>query len=170
MNLGFEGYPYTWRNRWEEGFIQKMIDRALATNEWVQGYQQAVVKNVVLEGSDHAMLVLSTKVDQPKRNKRFMYDPRWNQRDQCNEVVQSCRGNMLSGVPGNILVANLKRVHHGLVMWRKKAGRNEHKEILCLKEILCHEYQKPGFNDQGIWDLETDLTQAIRKEEIYWCT
>lgn len=31
-----------------------MIDRALATDEWVQCYQQAVIKYVVLEGSNHA--------------------------------------------------------------------------------------------------------------------
>lgn len=45
--------------------FRKRLDRALAINEWVQCYQQAIVKHVVLEGSDHAMLVLSTDVDIP---------------------------------------------------------------------------------------------------------
>lgn len=35
----------------------------------MQCYQQAVVKHVVLEGSDHAMLVLSTDVDIPRQQK-----------------------------------------------------------------------------------------------------
>lgn len=78
IRFRFEGYPYTWKNRHEEGFIQERIDHALAINEWVQCYQQAIVKHVVLEGSDHAMLVLSMEVDQPRRKKRFMYDPRWS--------------------------------------------------------------------------------------------
>lgn len=38
LDLGFEGYPYTWRNICKEGFIQERIDCALATNEWVQCY------------------------------------------------------------------------------------------------------------------------------------
>lgn len=66
LDLGFEGYPYTWMNRRRKGFIQERINRALATKEWVQCYQQAVVKHVVFEQSDHAMLVLSTNVDQPQ--------------------------------------------------------------------------------------------------------
>ncbi|KAM1398237.1 hypothetical protein ACFX2I_015708 [Malus domestica] len=91
LDLGFEGYPYTWRNRREEGFIQERLDRVLATHEWVHNYQQAVVKHVVLEGSDHAMLVLSTEVDQPRRKKRFMYDPRWSQDPKCDEVKNEGR-------------------------------------------------------------------------------
>lgn len=76
LDLGFEGYPFTWRNRREKGFIQVCIDRALATNDWVSFYPNAVVKHVVLEGSDYAMLLISTETRQPLWKKRFMYDPR----------------------------------------------------------------------------------------------
>lgn len=44
-----------------------------------------MVQHVVLEGSDHVMLVLSTEVEQPRRRKRFMYDSRWNQEVKCEE-------------------------------------------------------------------------------------
>ncbi|XP_070672186.1 uncharacterized protein [Malus domestica] len=57
LDLVFVGYPYTWRNRKEEGFIQERLDRALATHDSIQSYQQTVVKHVVLEGLDHAMLM-----------------------------------------------------------------------------------------------------------------
>lgn len=50
LDLGFEGYPFTWLNRRDEGFIQERIDRALTTNDWVRCYPNAVVKRMVLEG------------------------------------------------------------------------------------------------------------------------
>lgn len=74
----------------DEGFIQERLDRVLATHNWVKKYHQAIVKHVVLEGSDHAMLVLSTVIDQPRKTKRFMYDPRWNLDPSCEEVVCDC--------------------------------------------------------------------------------
>lgn len=69
LDLGFEGYPYIWRNRHDEGFIQERINRALATNEWLNCYLNAGVKHVALEGSDHVMLILSMEVVQPRRKR-----------------------------------------------------------------------------------------------------
>lgn len=94
----------------------------------------------MLEGSNHAMLMLSTEVGQPQWKKQFMYDPRWNQDDQCAEMVQNEWGNDQGGSPGHRLVNNLKKVKHGLLMWRKRAERNEHKEICWLKEALRNAY------------------------------
>lgn len=62
----------------------------------------------MLEGSDHAMLVLLIEVDQTRRKKRFMYDPRCNREDQCAKVVRSCWGSGHGGAPDLKLVANLK--------------------------------------------------------------
>lgn len=45
-------------------------------------------------------------------------------------------GNRCGGASDLKLAANLKRVRHGLLMWRKKAGRNEEKEICRLKELI----------------------------------
>ena len=65
-----------------------LFRKALATNDWVNGYPNVVVNHVVLEGSDDAMLLLSTKMVQPRRKRQFMYDPRCNQDERCDEVVR----------------------------------------------------------------------------------
>lgn len=90
LDLDFHSYPFTRRNRCDDGFIQERLDRALATEEWVQCYQQAVVKHVVLEGSNHAMLVLSTDMNLLRLRRRFMFNPIWNQDEKCAEVVRDC--------------------------------------------------------------------------------
>ncbi|XP_050142216.1 uncharacterized protein LOC126618176 [Malus sylvestris] len=96
LDLGFEGYSYTWRNIQEEGFIQERLDCALATHDWVQSYQQAIVKHMELEGSDHVMLVLSTEVNQPRH---LMHNLRkvkhrlvtWQKNEGHNEQKEICR-------------------------------------------------------------------------------
>ncbi|CAN6691340.1 unnamed protein product [Malus baccata var. baccata] len=50
MDLGFEAKP-----------IQQRLDRGLATMEWQNLYPENTIRHVVLEGSDHALLFLSTE-------------------------------------------------------------------------------------------------------------
>lgn len=83
------------------------------------------------------MLILSTEVVQPWRKRQFMYDPWWNQDKQCGEVVRNGWGSDHGGSSTHMLVTNLKKVKHGLLMWPKKAGRNEQKEI-CRKNFEMH--------------------------------
>ncbi|KAM2044901.1 hypothetical protein ACFX1T_009163 [Malus domestica] len=57
MDLGYEGYPFTWRNNRESLPIQQRLDHGLATLGW---FPNTKIKHVILEGSDHALLFLST--------------------------------------------------------------------------------------------------------------
>lgn len=62
LELGFVGYPVTWRNRRDDGPIQQRLDRGLTISEWVNVYPNARVLHEVLEGSDHSMLILDMDV------------------------------------------------------------------------------------------------------------
>ncbi|KAB2626693.1 hypothetical protein D8674_020311 [Pyrus ussuriensis x Pyrus communis] len=62
-------------SEFDEGCIQERLDRALATHNWLQSYQQAVMKHVVLKGSDQCYC-----------KKQFMYYPRWNHDPKCDEM------------------------------------------------------------------------------------
>lgn len=72
------------------------------------------------------------------------------------------------GSPALKLVNKLNKVRNGLIGWRKRAGRNEQKEIIRLKEELRQAYQQPTFNGFWIREMEVELKRAIRNEEIYW--
>lgn len=63
LDLGFVGYPFTWRNRRHEGGIQEPLDKGLWSTLWLHHYPEATVSNQVVEGSDHSMLNLSRKLN-----------------------------------------------------------------------------------------------------------
>ena len=57
-----QGYPYTWeRGRGTPGWIEEKVDRALATRDWFQKFQGAVVLNADTSASDHTTIFLCTK-------------------------------------------------------------------------------------------------------------
>lgn len=43
--------------------------------------------HVVLEGSDHYMLLLTTKKSEEWRGRRFMYDTRWSKMEECQMIM-----------------------------------------------------------------------------------
>lgn len=102
----------------------------------MKDYQQVIVKHVVLEGSDHAMLVLSTVVDQSRRTKRFMYDSRWNLDLSYEKVVCDCWGGAHGVMHAHQLARNLRKVKYGLLAWRKNERRNEQREIYRLNDVI----------------------------------
>ncbi|CAN6724078.1 unnamed protein product [Malus baccata var. baccata] len=87
MDLGYEGYPFTWRNNRESLPIQQRLDRGLATMGWNNMYPDTTIGHLVLEGSDHAMLVLSTEKIHVRRGMMFSYDARWSKLDECRDIV-----------------------------------------------------------------------------------
>ncbi|CAL8168515.1 unnamed protein product [Prunus armeniaca] len=48
MDLGFDGYPFTWRNRRESGLIQERLDRGLTLEKWLELYPEARVTHQIL--------------------------------------------------------------------------------------------------------------------------
>ncbi|CAN6570393.1 unnamed protein product [Malus baccata var. baccata] len=59
IDLGFVGYPFTWRNNQKAKPIQQRLDRGLATMGWHDLFPENIIRHVILEGSDHALLLLS---------------------------------------------------------------------------------------------------------------
>ncbi|KAM2181481.1 hypothetical protein EV2_033006 [Malus domestica] len=50
LDLGFEGYPYTLRNKQDDRLIQQWFDRGVVTSGWMEMFSQVKINHVTLEG------------------------------------------------------------------------------------------------------------------------
>lgn len=164
LNLGFIGYLYTWRNRREEGPIQQRLDRGLATNGWVNMYPEAKVLHEVLEGSDHAMLILDTVLRPFIRRRQFIYDSRWNKEEECQGIVRKNWGRGFMGSYAFKVVEKLKWVHRLLQGWRRTSGRNSRVRAEVLKAKLRQAYKSSHFVNEEVRRKENELKCLIKEE------
>ncbi|CAB4308255.1 unnamed protein product [Prunus armeniaca] len=103
LDLGYEGCPFTWRNRQDDG---------------------ARVVHQVAEGSDHVMLLLYTLHSSPRRASRFIFYPRWSALERCHDLVKERWRRGFRGSRGLQVFEKLKWVQKGLVHWKRQEWRN----------------------------------------------
>ncbi|KAM2339605.1 hypothetical protein ACFX1X_019159 [Malus domestica] len=122
----------------------------------------------VLEGSDHAMLILGTNVAPLSRRWRFIYDARWNKVDECHDIVATSWRRGVMGSYAFWVVEKLKGVRYGLQNWRRLKGCNSKACIDALKRELRLAYKSPIFASDDIRRKEGELKRMIKEEEAYW--
>ncbi|CAB4283737.1 unnamed protein product [Prunus armeniaca] len=88
LDLGYEGCPFTWRNRRDDGGIQGRLDRGLANDHWLRVYPEVHVVHRVAEGSNHVMLLLYTLHTSRRRASRFIFNPRWSALEKFHDLVK----------------------------------------------------------------------------------
>ncbi|KAM1612549.1 hypothetical protein ACFX1R_002073 [Malus domestica] len=170
MDLGFVGYPFTWRNNQEAKPIQQRLDRGLATMgwHWQDIYPKNTIRHVVLERSDHALLFLSTEKVKAWRGRKFSYDARWSKMEECRQLVVEEWKDKHGGSHAFRFFEKLKALRHRLKDWYRGRGRNSKKVIEQLKEEIRAAYMSTDFASDVVKMKERELRAAHRNEESYW--
>lgn len=168
MDLDYEGYPFTWRNNQDARPIQQRLDRGLATMEWHNLYPNTKIRHVALEGSDHAMLSLSTENVKAWRGRKFNYDSRWSKSEECRDLMVGDWKARLGEPHAFRFCEKMKSLRRSLKVWYRGRGRNSQKNIDLLKEEIRVAYNSSDFATVEVKQKESELKAAHKNEEIYW--
>uniref|UniRef100_A0A7N2LRF7 CCHC-type domain-containing protein n=1 Tax=Quercus lobata TaxID=97700 RepID=A0A7N2LRF7_QUELO len=141
IELGFSGYPYTWRNgRPNEAFVEEMLDRACATLGWSELFLTAKVIHLTVSYSDHDPLLLDTAPSTLNHHRQ--------RRLQRHRVAQ-CRLD--------------------LVAWSRIAFGNT-RDCLDRKQKELEELVENGYglNMDTINGLKKEINDLLHHEEVFW--
>lgn len=119
--------------------------------------------------SDHSMILLDTKYDLPKCNKRFSFDKRWIRKEGVEEVIHEVWKCECYGTPMFKVASKIKKYRMALLKWNKQQMSNSAIRISQLKKELDALRDKKGQRDWEQWHvLKSQLDSVYTGEEMYW--
>lgn len=126
IDLGFSGYPYTWRNgRPDEALVEERLDRACATLVWSELFPTTKVIHLNVSYSNHDPLLLDTAPSTPNHHcghhiQRF--EEKWVSHPECEaKIRKSWTQAQTSGSPMHCLFKKIKKCRSDLVAWSRIA-------------------------------------------------
>ena len=174
VDLGFQGYQFTWNNgRPAEAFVQERLDRAFATDTWMNIFPNAKVTHLQASYSDHLPILITTTNPnqtgcQKKLPKRF--EEKWVSHPDCEAVVHEA-WNMEVPHRSSVfrLFEKIKRCRLALVEWNHTTfggGKDKLKERQLELEALVNQNQADHL--PRIKELEAEINTILNQDKLFW--
>ena len=171
-DLGYSGPDFTWCNMQEgENHVYLRLDRALATNDWINYFNGTRVLHLVDSTFDHcAMLIADCIAVQPLRKRRFHFEEMWTKKEECKEIIKNAwEGCLHQGTPKGIVTC-LQNYAADLVRWNKSVFGYVPKQIQskrkALNELILQDRNR--IMGKEINSLRREIKDLLDCEEILW--
>ena len=115
-DLGYYGPNYTWCNMKEGSNRTSLrLDRAFATNEWLEHFKDPTVHHLAESTSNHCILAITDSPLPSCRGKRhFHFEAMWVKREDCHGVIEAAwHSGTLSATPKRV-ASNLQICENAL--------------------------------------------------------
>lgn len=99
-------------------------------------HDNAEVKHLLRQSSDHALLVLDTNPQRTKTRARFIFDSKWTQLPKCEEMVKTEWDKPVQGSSMFRVKQKLKLCKNSLIKWRKTHNRNASMTIESIQQEM----------------------------------
>jgi exonuclease III/ribonuclease HI len=170
IDLGFEGYPFTWSNkRGDEANIQCRIDRAMGNEAFVHRFSPIKVKHLPRFGSDHAAILIGleavTEWHNRRRKRLFRFEESWSKDSKCEDLIRQNWNNS----PGTCLEKIGKLKHLGTAFDDHDLGKIK-KELGRIERLLTDQTLWDGtdLDRQKLRDLEKQHAELLARQETMW--
>lgn len=132
-----KGRIWTWaNNRKGESFIEERLDMFFGYAEWLLDFYKEVVQHILIQVSDHSILLLDSMPHKLNRRSRFIFDNRWCKMESCAEMVKSCWKQEVEVSRMYQFNKKLKLCRQGVLEWRKKESSNSKIQIENIKRKM----------------------------------
>ncbi|CAL1374667.1 unnamed protein product [Linum trigynum] len=165
MDLGFSGYPFTWKNN-QEGSrrVEVRLDRVLCSTSWFSTFSNARVIHELPIESDHSPLIVELEGLKQRVKSPFRFDTRWLKREECHDIV-----NRIWEEEGNC-EEKMSKCEKELRIWAKQVFQDQNKRAdeiqRRLEEILLLERTEEIINEEKL--LMNELAIIWKDEELFW--
>lgn len=165
IDMGFEGYAYTWNNkRSGSANIQERLDRGVANEDWKLLYPAARITHLTALQSDHTPLLLQTNPPSPSLPKPFKFKSMWIGHMDTGPIIEEV-WNRHSPFP-----SLLKTTKLALKDWNQRVFGKVQQNIKNLRDSI-HDLQGQTQDPNTIQaeqSLQFELDELLKREESLW--
>jgi hypothetical protein len=167
IDLPMEGYPFTWtKGRKALNPTEERLDRAMASQSWLDEFPQFKLTNTIADRSDHSPILLRlTHRERQVTPRIFKFENAWLEEPDIHDVVH----NAWTKEGCAPLLSKIKDCSEDLEEWgarlrtRFKKAIAEYREEMRLNQDSREELCIKKYNE-----ARENLSKVLKQEEDYW--